>query len=204
MKMHLVYLAVSAFLLGVSPAQANNSTFSGDQHVCMTEIAGEEFTAFASTLHQARQKVLHACMQGGGSQKECNSNIECHVVGGTEQDDGNGQDDGNNQDDQNDQDDPNQGGQDDPDQDHPKKPHGKIYYDWGRGHNGFGYCYAFDKNGNVLYWGKPQPDVYCERVKSSHFAWARSWNGYIYCYQFTPYLAVMNNGYPVHPGYCRY
>ena len=112
--------------------------------------------------------------------------------------------DQNDQDNQTNQDDPNQNY---PDQDKPKKyphPHGKIRYDWGRGQNGFGYCYAFDRYGNVLYWGQPQPNINCERVRRSHFNWGRSWDGRIYCYQWTPYLAVMNDGRPVHPGYCRY
>lgn len=162
--MHLVYLAVTALLLGNSPAFASDDTYSGDRSPPPTQ-----------------QKWPEPGQDQAGQ---------------------NDQADQSDQADQNDQGHPDQGfpDQDSPDQ---KKQKSKVQYDWGYSQSGFGYCYAFDRHGNVLDWGRPQPNIHCERVRPSVFQWGRSWNGYIYCYQWTPYWAAMNDGRPVHPNYCR-
>lgn len=78
------------------------------------------------------------------------------------------------------------------------------YFDWGRGQNGWGYCYEFDNYGYVLNNGRPMHPRNCEMVNPSYFAWGRGFDGYMYCYQWTPYQVIMNDGYAVHPRYCRY
>lgn len=76
------------------------------------------------------------------------------------------------------------------------------FYDWGRGQNGWGYCYQFDHYGYVMNNGRPVHPMNCERVHPSYFAWGNGMNGYTYCYQWTPYGIVTNEGRPVHPRYC--
>jgi len=76
------------------------------------------------------------------------------------------------------------------------------YYDWGRGQNGWGYCYEW-ANGYVLNSGYPIANYYCEQENPSYFDWGRGMNGYTYCYQWTPYGVAMNEGRPVDNYYCR-
>lgn len=76
----------------------------------------------------------------------------------------------------------------------PGTPSGS-YYDWGRGMNGYGYCYQFAANGKVMNNGRPQPYAGCERVHRSFYDWGQyqgnpSW----YCFQWTPYGDVLNEG----------
>ncbi|MGE0631547.1 MAG: hypothetical protein AB7O96_04020 [Pseudobdellovibrionaceae bacterium] len=82
-------------------------------------------------------------------------------------------------------------------------PQAYYYYDWGRGRNGWGYCYMWDRYGRVRNGGYPVSNYNCERVRPSYFRWARSRNGYYYCYQYTPYGVIMNEGYPVSNYYCN-
>ncbi len=71
---------------------------------------------------------------------------------------------------------------------------GGSYYNWGRAQNGFGYCYQWASNGQVLNGGAAQPDFYCEQVSRSFFNWGRGQNGFGYCYQFTGNGLLMNLG----------
>ncbi len=86
----------------------------------------------------------------------------------------------------------------------PEHNHHRPFYDWGRGQNGWGYCYQFDKYGYVMNNGRPVNNRMCERYNPSYYAWAYATNGYTYCFQFTPYNVVMNEGRSVHPRFCRY
>ncbi len=70
------------------------------------------------------------------------------------------------------------------------------YFDWGRGQDGYGYCYEYASTGDVLNQGRPQSNYYCERYSPSYFAWGRGMNGYGYCYQLTPRGDYMNLGQP--------
>lgn len=79
-----------------------------------------------------------------------------------------------------------------------------TYFDWGRGQNGWGYCYEFTSQGYVLNQGRPVHNANCEAVRPSYFDWGRGMDGYVYCYQWTPYRVAMNEGRPMHPSYCRY
>jgi hypothetical protein len=83
-------------------------------------------------------------------------------------------------------------------------PHYNSYFDWGRGMNGWGYCYQWTPYGVPMNEGRPVPNFYCERHRPSFYRWAQGQNGYIYCYQFTPDGYVMNEGRPVDNRYCRY
>ena len=77
------------------------------------------------------------------------------------------------------------------------------YFNWGRGRDGFGYCYEWTRNGQVLNGGQPVPEHLCERRNPSYFEWARARNGWGNCYRFTPYGVVMNQGQPQSYGYCE-
>lgn len=67
-------------------------------------------------------------------------------------------------------------------------------YDWGLAQNGFGYCYEFTREGNVLNGGQPVPNYLCEQVRPSRVDWGTATNGYGYCFQWTPYGVPMNEG----------
>lgn len=82
-------------------------------------------------------------------------------------------------------------------------PHHNSYFDWGRGQNGWGYCYEWTHHGYVLNGGRPVPNSYCERRRPSQYDWSRGMNGWGYCYQWTPYGVVMNEGQPVPNSYCE-
>lgn len=82
--------------------------------------------------------------------------------------------------------------------------HYYTFFDWGRGQNGWGYCYEFDNHGYVLHNGRPMHPRNCEMVNPSYYDWGRGFDGYIYCYQWTPYHVIMNDGYAVNPRFCRY
>lgn len=84
------------------------------------------------------------------------------------------------------------------------EPNACVYYNWGRGRNGWGYCYLWNCNGRVRNGGLPVNNYNCEGTRPSYFRWATSRNGYVYCYQYTPYGVPMNEGYPVSNYYCRY
>lgn len=81
---------------------------------------------------------------------------------------------------------------------------GGGYYNWGRGRDGWGYCYEWDRYGRIRNGGWPVDNYKCERRNPSHFNWAQSRDGYTRCYQFTPYGDVMNQGRPVSTRYCGY
>lgn len=68
------------------------------------------------------------------------------------------------------------------------------YYDWGRGQNGFGYCYEWAYPGAVLNGGQAMPNYLCESVNPSFYTWGRGRNGFGYCYQQTPNGYWMNEG----------
>ena len=82
-------------------------------------------------------------------------------------------------------------------------PGGQTYFDWGRGMDGYGYCYQFTWDGYVLNNGAAQPIGFCEQVRPSHFDWGRGNNGFGYCYQFTPQKLVMNRGAAQYNGNCE-
>lgn len=78
-----------------------------------------------------------------------------------------------------------------------------TYFNWGKGQNGWGYCYEWTKQGYVLHGGQPQPNYYCEQVRPSYFYWGQGQNGWGYCYQYTPYGVAMNEGRPQSNYYCE-
>lgn len=71
------------------------------------------------------------------------------------------------------------------------------YFDWGRGRDGWGYCYEWASNGQPLNQGNPVSNYNCERGRPSYFDWGRGRDGWGYCYQYTPYRDSMNQGNPV-------
>lgn len=71
------------------------------------------------------------------------------------------------------------------------------YYDWGRGQNGWGYCYEWTYDGAVLNGGRPVANYLCESYRPSNYNWGRGMDGWGYCYQWTPYGVVLNDGRPV-------
>ncbi len=71
-----------------------------------------------------------------------------------------------------------------------------TYYDWGRGRDGFGYCYHWTRDGRVLNGGMPVDEYNCEARRPSFYDWARSVSGWGNCYRFTPTGLVMNQGQP--------
>ncbi len=77
------------------------------------------------------------------------------------------------------------------------------YFDWGRGMNGYGYCYEWAYGGGVLNGGNPVPNFECDKVNPSFYSWGRGSNGYTYCYQFAPQGWVLNTGNPVDNSWCR-
>lgn len=79
---------------------------------------------------------------------------------------------------------------------HPVPP-GGSYYDWGRGQNGWGYCYQWSYDGYILNGGQPVPNYLCESTHPSAYNWGRGMDGWGYCYQWTPYGVPMNEGRPV-------
>lgn len=79
----------------------------------------------------------------------------------------------------------------------------RTYYDWGRARNGYGYCYEWTNDGQVLNGGQPQSNFYCEERRPSFYDWGRAQNGYGYCYQYTPYGVPMNEGNPQSNFYCE-
>jgi len=85
----------------------------------------------------------------------------------------------------------------------PDHHHHHPFYDWGRGQNGWGYCYQFDSHGYVMNLGRPVNNRMCERYNPSYYSWAHATNGYVYCFQFTPYSVVMNEVRSVHPRFCH-
>lgn len=84
---------------------------------------------------------------------------------------------------------------------HDGPPHrrhpGNSYYDWGKGQNGWGYCYQWTNTGAPLNEGKPVDNSYCERENPSQYNWGKGQNGWGYCYQWTPYGVALNQGQPV-------
>lgn len=81
-------------------------------------------------------------------------------------------------------------------------PRRGSYFDWGRARNGWGYCYQWTRNGQVLNQGQPVQNYLCERTNPSYFAWGRAKNGFTYCYQWAKGLAL-NEGQPVPNYYCH-
>lgn len=77
------------------------------------------------------------------------------------------------------------------------------YYDWGRGRNGWGYCYHWTRDGRVLNDGRPVSNHFCERRRPSYYNWGRGKNGWGYCYQWTPKGVAMNEGRPVSNYLCE-
>lgn len=70
------------------------------------------------------------------------------------------------------------------------------YYDWGRGQNGWGYCYEWAAPGYPLNGGSPVSNWFCEDLNPSYHYWGQGMNGWGYCYQYTPYGVAMNEGSP--------
>lgn len=77
------------------------------------------------------------------------------------------------------------------------------YFDWGRGFDGWGHCYEWTNEGEVLNGGRPMPEELCEASAPSYFSWARGRDGYTYCYRFTPTGLPLNGGAPVPNSLCR-
>ncbi len=70
------------------------------------------------------------------------------------------------------------------------------YFDWGTSRGGFGYCYEWTFDGQVLNGGQPVSNYSCEARRPSMFLWNQGRNGFGYCYQYTPYRVPMNEGQP--------
>jgi hypothetical protein len=81
--------------------------------------------------------------------------------------------------------------------------HGNIYYDWGTGPDGWGYCYSYNEAGEVLNSGRPVPNFFCEKTSPSSYGWGRATNGFGYCFQFSPYGQVLNQGHSVDNSRCE-
>jgi hypothetical protein len=77
------------------------------------------------------------------------------------------------------------------------------YYNWGRANNGYGYCYQYASNGQVLNGGTPVSNYLYEMNKPSYYNWGRANNGYGYCYQYTANGLAMNEGKPQSNYYCE-
>jgi hypothetical protein len=77
------------------------------------------------------------------------------------------------------------------------------HYDWGRGYDGWGYCYEYTNYGVVLNGGAAVGNYLCEATKPSSFDWGRGQNGWGYCYQYTPYGVPMNQGSAQPNSYCE-
>jgi len=71
------------------------------------------------------------------------------------------------------------------------------YFNWGRGRDGWGYCYEYSCSGAILNGGYPVSNGSCETTRPSYYNWGRGQNGWGYCYQWTPYGVAMNQGHPV-------
>ena len=77
------------------------------------------------------------------------------------------------------------------------------YFNWGRGQNGWGYCYEWTYDGYVLNEGRPVNTSFCERVSPSMAVWNRAQNGWGYCYRITSNGFTLNDGRPIDPSYCE-
>ncbi len=75
------------------------------------------------------------------------------------------------------------------------------WYDWGRGADGYGYCYLFDEGG-VLNDGKAVQDFMCDLTKTT-YKYATMKNGSQACMQWTPYGHAINKGKTLDPVLCR-
>jgi hypothetical protein len=78
-----------------------------------------------------------------------------------------------------------------------------IYYDWGRGVDGFAYCYEHLADGRVINSGQPVTNDLCEVVNPSYFDWGRGRDGWGYCYHFSPYGLAMDAGQPYDNATCE-
>jgi hypothetical protein len=77
------------------------------------------------------------------------------------------------------------------------------HYDWGQGQNGWGYCYEWTNQGQVLNAGQPVNSYSCEAVNPSRPNWGHGRNGWAYCYEWTPYGVAMNEGQPINTYSCE-
>ena len=77
------------------------------------------------------------------------------------------------------------------------------YYDWGRGQDGWGYCYEWTYDGQPLNGGRPVNSGYCESRSPSLFNCGRGHDGWGHCYQQTPKGEYMNQGRPVSDYQCE-
>lgn len=71
-----------------------------------------------------------------------------------------------------------------------------YYFNWGQGRDGWGYCYQWTSNGQVLNNGMPVDNWNCEQGNPSLYNWGRGQNGWGYCYHYTPYGIAMDMGQP--------
>jgi hypothetical protein len=85
---------------------------------------------------------------------------------------------------------------------HPGPTEMKPFFDFGRGENGYGYCYQFDANMQVMNKGMPVADFNCDLTKS-YYGWALHPDGELYCHRWTPYKHIMNKGQIVDAILCR-
>ncbi|MCB0422336.1 MAG: hypothetical protein KDD61_15160 [Bdellovibrionales bacterium] len=81
--------------------------------------------------------------------------------------------------------------------------HRNSYYAWGKAKNGWGYCYHWTRDGEVLNEGKPVDDRHCERVNPSIYDWGKGKNGWGYCYHWTPKGVAMDEGRPASNYLCE-
>ena len=84
----------------------------------------------------------------------------------------------------------------------PPPSQGGIFYSWGLGIDGYGYCFAFYPNGAYANGAVSVPNDWCEVSSPSRFQWVATWQG-TFCYQYTPSGLVMNQGRAVPPQFCH-
>lgn len=175
--------AISLVTVGLTAMASDGSTFdrtsqlnnNQGQWTCSTRSKGRRYQASATTQAVAQNTVMNACVKGGGKLPQCQRRLQCSVTDGGFPVP------------------PNPG------------PTQSSYYDWGRGQDGYGYCYEYDYFGQVMNWGQAQDNWYCERVSPSHYTWGYySGSSQPYCFQVTPRGDVMNSGYPVANYLCGY
>ena len=75
------------------------------------------------------------------------------------------------------------------------------FYDWGRGADGYGYCYLFDDSG-VMNNGKAVGNFMCDMTKTRYEFMPKK-DGSQACYQVTPYGHIMDQGLELDPVRCR-
>ena len=145
---------------------------------CTTHSFGRAYDGWGWDQQTPERQAVTNCISAGGDRVQCSRRVVCHM---------------NNQN-------PPPPPYPPP---YPPPPPPNYYYDWGQGQDGFGYCYEWTGNGQVLNGGQPVPNDYCEATSRSYYTWGRGQNGYTYCYHFTGRGTVMDHGQAAPISYCQ-